>query len=156
MFCKKSGYFVACVANVSVRFRSKERRTRLKDRAKNGASKRAVLARPKPRIPFLGLSLLRNQTETLATQARYFVERLRCRVLLNRAVLISIWRLLYTFLGALVSTPLTLDLSLKTLSYLVEWSFIFITLPRWSAIEWYKGFLQDPIRCSATRSGLSP
>ena len=30
----------------------------------------SFLARPKPRIPFLGLSLLRNQTETLATQAR--------------------------------------------------------------------------------------
>ena len=27
------------------------------------------LARSKPKIPFLGLSLLRNQTETLATQA---------------------------------------------------------------------------------------
>ena len=25
-------------------------------------------ARPKPKIPFLGLTLLRNQTETLATQ----------------------------------------------------------------------------------------
>ena len=56
-----------------MRFRSKERGTRVKDRAKNGVSKRAgrgpFLARPKPRIPFLGLSLLRNQTETLATQA---------------------------------------------------------------------------------------
>ena len=45
------------------------------DRAKNGASKRggvalvSFLARPKPRISFLGLSLLRNSTETLATQA---------------------------------------------------------------------------------------
>ena len=29
----------------------------------------SFLARPKPRIPFLVLSLLRNQTETLATQA---------------------------------------------------------------------------------------
>ena len=29
----------------------------------------SLLARPKPRIPLLGLSLLRNQTETLATQA---------------------------------------------------------------------------------------
>ena len=29
----------------------------------------SFLARPKPRIPFLGLSLLGNQTETLATQA---------------------------------------------------------------------------------------
>ena len=28
----------------------------------------SFLARPKPRIPFLCLSLLRNQTETLATQ----------------------------------------------------------------------------------------
>ena len=73
--------YLACVASVSVRFRSKERGTRVKDRAKNGVSKRAgrgyfhflalvsFLARPKPRIPFLGLSLLRNQTETLATQA---------------------------------------------------------------------------------------
>ena len=45
---------IACIGNVSVRFRSKERGTRVKDRAKNGV---------------LGLSLLRNQTETLATQA---------------------------------------------------------------------------------------
>ena len=65
---------LACVASVSVLFPSK-------DRAKNG---RAVseqgprhflalvsfLARSKPRISFLGLSLLRNSTETLATQAR--------------------------------------------------------------------------------------
>jgi len=29
----------------------------------------SFLARPKPRIPFLGLSLLRNQRETVATQA---------------------------------------------------------------------------------------
>ena len=33
--------FLACVESVSVRFRSKERETRVKDRAKNGASKRA-------------------------------------------------------------------------------------------------------------------
>ena len=68
---------LACVASVSLRCRSKERGTRVKDRTKNGASKRAgmalvsFLARPKPRIPFLGLSLLRNQTETLATQASF-------------------------------------------------------------------------------------
>ena len=31
----------------------------------------SFLALPKPRIPFLGLSLLRNQTETLATQASH-------------------------------------------------------------------------------------
>ena len=30
----------------------------------------SFLARPKPKNPFLYLSLLRNQTETLATQAR--------------------------------------------------------------------------------------
>ena len=89
---------LACVASVSVRFRSKERGTRVKDRAKNGVSKRAgrgwrrkegnflpsppsptfhffalvpFFARPKSKIPFLGLSLLRNQTETIATQARF-------------------------------------------------------------------------------------
>ena len=28
------------------------------------------LARPKPKIPFLGLPLLRNQTKPLATQAK--------------------------------------------------------------------------------------
>ena len=33
--------FIACVASVSLRFRSKERGTRVKDRAKNGTSKRA-------------------------------------------------------------------------------------------------------------------
>ena len=50
---------------------------RSKGRAKNDASKLfhflplvSFLARPKPRISFLGLSLLRNSTETLATQAR--------------------------------------------------------------------------------------
>ena len=73
---------LACVASVSLRFRSKERGTRVKDRAKNGASERAgrggeerkerfpsfpsplfhflvlvsFLARSKPRsIPFLSL-----------------------------------------------------------------------------------------------------
>ena len=58
---------LACVASVSVRFRSKERGTRVKDRATNGSR---FISRPvKPKIPFLGLSLLRNLTETLATQA---------------------------------------------------------------------------------------
>ena len=76
------GSQVACVASVSVRFRSNERGTEVKDHAKNGAKMASpsplfyflaavsFLARSKPRIPFLGLSLLRNQTETLATQAR--------------------------------------------------------------------------------------
>ena len=84
---------IACVASVSVRFRSKERVTGVKDHATNGASKRTgrgwerkksfscpspllfflafvlFLARSKPKIPFLGLSLIRNLKKTLATQA---------------------------------------------------------------------------------------
>ena len=66
---------LAYVAGVSVRFRRKERGTRVKDREKSGASifhflaLVSFLARSKPKVPFLGISLLRNQTETLATQA---------------------------------------------------------------------------------------
>ena len=37
----------------------------------------SFLARSKPKVPFLGLSLLRNQTETLATQARHDGDRLK-------------------------------------------------------------------------------
>ena len=48
---------LACVASVYVLFPSKDR------------ALVSFLARPKPRISFLGLSLLRNSTETLATQA---------------------------------------------------------------------------------------
>ena len=58
---------IACVASVYVQFRSKERGTGVKDRATNGA---LFLAWSKPKIPILGLSVLRNLTETLATQAR--------------------------------------------------------------------------------------
>ena len=80
--------------SVSVRFRSKERETGVKDRATNGESKRMgrgwvfpsfpfpntlfhflafvlFLARSKPQIPFLGLSLLRKLKETFATQATF-------------------------------------------------------------------------------------
>ena len=56
---------LACVASVSVRFRSKERGTRVKDRAKNGVSKRAgtgwgreegnFLPSPPPPPPFIFL-----------------------------------------------------------------------------------------------------
>ena len=80
---------LAYVASVSVGFRSKERGTRVEDCAKNGASKRAgkgvgkkvsFFPLPLPPLSFFGsrfisqaaktgLSLLRNQTETLATQA---------------------------------------------------------------------------------------
>ena len=57
----------ACVASVSVQFRRKERGTRVKDREKSGASKRAGRGWVYHKSPCI--SLLRNQTETLATQA---------------------------------------------------------------------------------------
>ena len=62
---------IASVASVSVLFWSKERGTRVKDRAKNGAFFTLVpfLSPSKPKIPYLCLSLLRNQMETLVTQA---------------------------------------------------------------------------------------
>ena len=70
---------VACVASVSVLFRNDERGTTVKDRAKNGTLFHFLAlisfpVRPKPKIPFLGLSLLRNQMEALATQASSSVE----------------------------------------------------------------------------------
>ena len=62
---------LACVANVSVQFRRKERGTRVKDRETvfHFLALVSFLARSKPKVPFLGISVLRNQTETLATQA---------------------------------------------------------------------------------------
>ena len=66
--------WIVCVASVSVLFPSK-------NRAKNGPSPLfhflalvLFLARPKLRISFLGLSLLRNSTETLATQAKAWIK----------------------------------------------------------------------------------
>ena len=57
----------AYVASVSVRFRSKEKGARVKDREENGASlsffrSLPFLARKKPKISFFGLSLLRSET----------------------------------------------------------------------------------------------
>ena len=61
-----------------MRFRRKERGTRVKDREKVAQAREPLfhflalvsfLARSKPKV-FLGISLLRNQTETLATQAK--------------------------------------------------------------------------------------
>ena len=74
---KKNGIeVVACVASVSLRFRSKERGTRVKaDCAKNGASKRVFGSRFISFAAKTGLSLLRNQTERLATQAIEVVEQ---------------------------------------------------------------------------------
>ena len=54
---------IACLASVSVRFRNESQRP-----CEDWLSF-PFLARPKPKIPFLGLSFLQNQTETLATQA---------------------------------------------------------------------------------------
>ena len=48
---------VAFVASVSVRFRSKERGTRVKDRAKNGAGKRAGRWWGRKEVSFLPLPL---------------------------------------------------------------------------------------------------
>ena len=59
---------LACVASVSVLFPSKARTAR--KMARVSGEWVLFLARPKPRISFLGLSLLRNSKETLATQAR--------------------------------------------------------------------------------------
>ena len=65
---------VTCIASISVWFRSKERGARVKERLINGTLFHFLalvifLTWSKPKIPFLGLSLLRNQTKTLATQA---------------------------------------------------------------------------------------
>ena len=85
---------IACQASVSMQFWSTEQGTRVQEHVKNGASKERrgglsasvsflplplpplsflalvpFLARPKPKIPFLGLSLLRSHTETLDKQA---------------------------------------------------------------------------------------
>jgi len=76
---------LACVASVSVGFRSKERprngifgdlparnmgREPKNEREGWGRCSRPIFRAGKtPKIPFLGLSLLPNTTETLATQA---------------------------------------------------------------------------------------
>ena len=49
---------LGCVANVSVRFRSKERGTRVKDRAKNGVSERAGRGWGRKEGNFLPLPIL--------------------------------------------------------------------------------------------------
>ena len=67
---------IASVASVSMWFRCNERGTRVKDRAKNGAFFTLVpfLSPSKPKIPYLCLSLLRNQMETLVTQAMWTIK----------------------------------------------------------------------------------
>ena len=70
---------IASIASVSVQFRSEERGTTVKEHAKNRTLFHFLAlvsfpVRPKSKIPFLGLSFLRNQTEALATQASSSVE----------------------------------------------------------------------------------
>ena len=60
---------IACVASVSVRFRSKERGIR------HFLVLVSILARSKPKIPFHGLFLLRNQTRGNACYAGYVAYR---------------------------------------------------------------------------------
>ena len=59
---KRAGNFVACVASVSVRFRSKERGTRVKDRAKNGSRFISKAVKTENRLPrsFFALKLNGN------------------------------------------------------------------------------------------------
>ena len=48
---------------------------RVKEQGGGGEEREGtILDRPKPKIPFLGLSLFRNQTETLATQAKIYLK----------------------------------------------------------------------------------
>lgn len=56
--------FLACIAGVSMRFRCKERGMRVKDCVK--------MAQVKPKITFLGHSMLQNHREMLAMQAKFF------------------------------------------------------------------------------------
>ena len=67
------GTLIVCVASVFVLFRESKTARKMAPPPPSSFLFGALvsfLARPKPRIPFLGLSLLRNSTETLATQAR--------------------------------------------------------------------------------------
>ena len=71
LFCSKIVLKIACVASVSVRFRSKERGTRVKDRAKNGAVKERggggeerKVPLPLPPLLFFGSRLISRAIKT--------------------------------------------------------------------------------------------
>ena len=69
--------YLAYVASVSVRFRSKERGTRVKDRAKNGAlALVSFLARPKPRITFLVFHRSETKRKHLLRRLAHTVRKL--------------------------------------------------------------------------------
>ena len=72
---------VACVASVSARFRSKERGTRVKDRAKNGASKRAE--RGGEEIASEWKRLLRRLEQPRRHFCQHFMRRTTQKTLLN-------------------------------------------------------------------------
>ena len=72
-------FMIACVASVSVRFRSKERGTRVKDRAKNGSSKRAGRGRgsflpspPPTPLSFFGFCFISRAAKTVNPVSRSF------------------------------------------------------------------------------------
>ena len=73
-------FSVACVASVSVGLGEKNEEQESKTARKVAQVKEPLfyflalvsfLARSKPKVPFLGISLFRNQTDTLATQATF-------------------------------------------------------------------------------------
>ena len=84
-------FWVACIARVSVRFPDKERGTEVKDRAKNGASKRAgrrleevgIKGRklsPSPFVHFLALVPFFARPKLLLVPRSFFAKRLLRRL----------------------------------------------------------------------------
>ena len=63
---------VACVASVSVRFRRKERGTRVKDREKSGASKRTGRGWVLPPLSLFGSRFISRAVKTESPLPRYF------------------------------------------------------------------------------------
>ena len=118
---------IACVASVFVRFRSKERRTRVKDRAKNSASERAGRRRrrrkPPPPAPSFIFWLLfhfsRGQNRETRSSVLLCSETKRKR-LLRRLCSVS-WRLIYwLFRITLSSTSSTFQIVINT-NLLLTW-----------------------------------
>ena len=89
---------LACVASVSVRFRSKERGTRVKDRAKNGASKRAgrgwgkvsLLPLPLLLFHFLALVSFLARSNRKCRSSVFFCSETKRKRLLRRLVFMAV------------------------------------------------------------------
>ena len=81
----------------------------------------SFLARSKPKVPFLGLSLLRNQTETLATRLHMMVtvgnRRLRDFVRSSNSFVRSTLVSLFTRYGNRCTSPMRICLKLLRQSY---------------------------------------